>query len=119
MTTELTVFQHGGETYIGYLCTFTVDEGNKPSFSGLRDKFDNYYVIQLPCKLTFTVTQKDSETARVEGNLAPVFPANKYQGDGKKVMFAYPKETTVVSTVKDSSISSDIVNAYKAIVQLS
>ena len=119
MTTELTVFQHGGETYIGNLCSFEMDEGNKPTFSGLGDSFDDYYVIQLPCKLFFTVSQKDSETARVEGNLAPVFPANKYQGDGKKVMFAYPKSSTVVSTVKDSTISSDIVNAYKAVVQLS
>lgn len=119
MSEELTVFQHGGNTYIGTLCTFESEAGNKPVFAGLGDKFDDYYAIQLPCKLTFTVTQKDSETARVEGNLSPVFPANKYQGDGKKVMFAYPKATTVVSTVKDSSISSDIVNAYKAIVQLS
>lgn len=119
MTEELTVFQHGGETYIGYLCTFSIDEANKPTFSGLGNKFDDYYAIKLPCKLTFTVTQKDSETARVEGNLAPVFPANKYQGDGSKVMFAYPKASTVVSTVKDTNISTDIVNAYKAIVQLS
>lgn len=118
MTEELTIFQYGGETYIGYLCTYTSSEANKPTFAGLGNKFDNYYAVKLPCKLTFTVTQKDSETARIEGNLSPVFPANKYQGTAANVMFAYPKADTVVSTIKNTQISSDIINAYRAIVQL-
>ena len=118
MTTELTIFNYSGKTFIGNYCTFSPDE-EKPSFTGIAQKIDDVYVFQAPAELSYSINVASDATAELISTVMPLYPGGFMSGSKEKVYFAFPKSDTVVSSLKSDNIHSNIVTQYKQLTGLS
>lgn len=116
MTAELTIFYNGGKTFIGYLCT--VGGGEEPSFTGLGTSVGDQYVVRCPAEITYTLTMTADATADLTSHVMPLYPGGFVNGSKDQVYFAFPKATTVVSTLKSANLHTNIINQYNQLTGL-
>lgn len=119
MTQQLTIFSNSGKTYMGTLCTDYGSADDIPAFAGnLKDTATNYWVVKAPCEINFKLVEEDNKARLDFKNIIPIMPYKLFTDNSSNIYFAFPKDSTVLSTVSDNKISNTLQNAYKQMTGL-
>ena len=110
---SLTIFHYAGKNYIGYYVNPSLEEADKPSFTGITTTYDKHYIFLAPAELSYKINITADATADLVSTVMPLYPADFMNGSEDKIYFAFPKDQVVLSTIKEANIHSNIVAQYK------
>ena len=132
----ITLFSIGGKTMIGSFITYpaagnvgpgaafkTGDKDSSGIFSKLMGNessgaidYEKYYFVKNPAEIDFTLTKQESGTAKLSWNIKPFVYGILKQDGSKDVVVAYEKSTVAISDALSTTLSADVINAYKEII---
>lgn len=131
----IALFSIGGKTMIGKFIIYpaagnvgpgasfkTGDSGNTGIFSKLmgddagKIPYNDYYFVKNPAEIDFTLSKQATGTAKLTWDIKPFIYGILKQDGSKDVVVAYPKASVAISDALDTTLTSDIVNAYKEII---
>lgn len=132
----ITLFSIGGKTMIGSFITYpaagnvgsgaafkTGDKDSSGIFSKLMGNessgvidYEKYYFVKNPAEIDYTLTKQETGTAKLSWNIKPFVYGILKQDGSKDVVVAYEKSSVAISDALSTTLSADVINAYKEII---
>lgn len=130
---SIVTFVHSGKSFIGKLYAPTKSDGNDGVVSNLPSNVtsagtilgqfikdterDNYYFIEGACLVEYSIDKPKTGTAQLKWNLVPMFYKALLGETPHQIMFGFPKAQTVLCSVGDDFINSNLVAAWKELCE--
>lgn len=107
-----------GQTEIKYPAVVTDSNGIIGSFIKDEKAREEFYFIEAPCVVDYSIEKPKTGSAKLKWMLTPYFyKALVASSDLGSIIFAFPKNQVVLSSVADDAINDGLRAAYVEICQ--